>query len=120
MENKKISIQKVYESEYELAQGYFRVVLGTLGIHFTKKQLELLAFISVRGNILTTKSRKDFIKMYKSSQATINNTLVQLKKLGIIIKNNGKNCINSSLFGGLRDTMHFNIVLKNGTKKENG
>lgn len=106
-----ITLKKSYEDKYKIAQSYFRVILGVLGEDFSPKELELLSFIAVRGNILTTTSRKDFIDMYKTTQATINNTLGRLKKRGFVLKENGRTFVNPKIFSGLNKEISINITL---------
>ena len=113
-----ITVSKKYGDDYKMAQSYFRVILGVLGQDLTPKELEILSFIAVRGNILTTKARYDFKDLYGTTQSTINNTLVRLKKRKLLVKREGKIFINPELFSKMEDTMTINITLNAGRKED--
>lgn len=114
-----ITLKKSYEDRYLMAQSYFRVILGVLGENLTPKELQLLSFIAVRGNILTTTIRNDFMERYNTTQATINNTLAKLKKRKLVIKEPGKIVVNPQIYKGMDSEVKINIGLygREGTKK---
>lgn len=110
----KVSLRKDCVDIYEKAQIYFRIALGAIGEDFSPKELQLLSFIAVRENILSTKARNDFKEMYDTTEATLNNTLVKLKKRGFVEKIDGKNKVSPNLFSNLNDDVVFNIILRDG------
>jgi hypothetical protein len=73
-------IRKTYPSPLEVALIYYQMVAIMNGIHLTTRQLQLVAFTAVKGSISAGGAREEFIKMFKSSRATVNNMISDLQK----------------------------------------
>jgi hypothetical protein len=97
MEPKKIIVQKlkkVVNTDMQLAEKYYSIlsVINSLGL--TNREIQLVAFTAIKGNITYANVREEFCKTYKSSSPNINNIISKLKKMGIFIKENGKVRVN--------------------------
>ena len=98
MERKAVlqKIAKQIDNPFSLAFTYLSILLSLNNIHVTKRETQLLAFISVRG-ISSVTARQDFCREFGSSQATINNMISRLTEIGLIMKENGKSRLVSQL-----------------------
>lgn len=91
--DEKVLVQKIkkeYESPIEIALKYYSIILKLNNIPIPNRQLELLAFIAVRGTISSPSARDEFIKQFQSTPGTINNMISKLSKLKLITKENSK------------------------------
>lgn len=79
-------IIKNYKSDIEVAQKYLGTLLLLNDIPITGRQLEVLSFIAIRGTILTMAARRDCTNMFNISRASLNNTIYDLRKKGLIVK----------------------------------
>lgn len=94
METKeKTIIQKIGLKEKEdllLAQRYYKLLSAMSNSGLTDREIQLMAFTAVKGNISYSTNREDFCKMYNSTSPTINNIISKLKKLGLLVKDGSK------------------------------
>lgn len=99
MENKIIyqKLSKGFEDQYVLAQKYFGILSVLNDLKLTEREIQLIAYTAVRGNISLANVREDFCKRYGSSNATIDNIVSKGKRLGIMTKENGKVRVISSV-----------------------
>lgn len=95
--NKKIIVQKLKKAEadvYESAQRYYAILSAVNNLGLTERELQLVAFTAVKGNISYKYIRDEFCEKYKSSAPTINNIISKLKKLGVLVKDGSKTKVN--------------------------
>lgn len=119
MENRKTIVQKLKRQEndtYQCAQRYYSVLSAINDLHLTERELQLLAFTAVKGNISYRNIRDEFCEKYKSSAPTINNLISKLKKLGVFVKDGTKIKVNPQI--GLN--FENNIVLQITINPSNG
>ena len=83
-------LNKREASELGLAIRYFTIMAATSGIHLSRKQIEVLAFTSIKGNISSGGAIQDFVETFKSTKGSLENVKLSLVKLGLIIKNDNK------------------------------
>jgi predicted heme/steroid binding protein len=107
-------IRKVYPSPIQLARVYYSMLCSIGNIHLSKRQLDLLAYIAVRGTISSVSAREDFCKQFNSSKQTINNIVSELKEIGLLVKENGKIKVKPSIALDFTNDVHLNISLQNG------
>lgn len=88
---------------------YYTTLLQLNNIHATKRDIELIAFTAVRGNISNYNVKNEFITTYNSSFQTISNIVSRHKKNLIFIKENGKIKVNPAIV--LDFTKPLSIVL---------
>jgi hypothetical protein len=74
----------------EVAIHYYSI-LSILGDwRLSKRDLELLAFASLRGSLSSTTGKSEFCTLFKSSIHTINNIVSKLKRKGLLVKEGSK------------------------------
>lgn len=83
-------VQKLHKRKndtLEKAQVYYSVLSAINGMGLTKREVELIAFAAVYGNISRKNVKEEFCKKYSPTTiATINNMVSKLRKLSIFIK----------------------------------
>lgn len=94
---KKTSIQKLRKQEKDplsIAQRYYTILSAINSLHLTEREIQLVAFTAIKGNISYSTNREEFCALYQSSSPTINNIISKLKKTGILIKDASKIKVN--------------------------
>lgn len=79
-------LKKSYEYKIDKAIAYFSIIDALNSLHLTKKQIELLAYTSIRGTISSLSSKEEFVKQFGSSIDSINNMISKLYKKRLLIK----------------------------------
>lgn len=82
------------EDKYLLAEKYYSILSAVNNLKLTQREIQLIAFTAIRGNISYANIRKEFCEKYDSTSPTINNIISKLKKLGIFIKDGTKVKVN--------------------------
>lgn len=114
MENieKRIIGQKLRKQEkgpMDLAIRYYMILSAINDIGLTEREIQLIAFTAIKGNILYPDIKEEFCTLYKSSSPTINNIISKLKKLSILVKDGNKIKVNPKILLNFEDS---NIVLQ--------
>jgi hypothetical protein len=89
----KFVLQKLRKTEdggYKLAERYYTVLSAINNLKLTQKEIQLLSFTAIRGNISYSNNRRDFCTEYNTTGPSINNIVSKLKKLGVLVKEGGK------------------------------
>ena len=89
MENRKTIVQKLKRQEedvFQCAQRYYSVLSAINDLYLTEREIQLVAFTAVKGNISYKNIREEFCQKYKSSAPTINNLISKLKKLECLLR----------------------------------
>ena len=99
MENssKKIIVQKFLrkiEDNYAMAEKYYSVLSTINNLKLTQREVQLVAFTAIRGNISYSSIREDFCNKYNSTSPTINNIISKLKRIGVFVKDGSKINVN--------------------------
>ena len=97
MEEKVIVVQRLkknVQANIQLAEKYYSIlsVINNLGL--TEREIQLVAFTAIKGNISYANVREEFFKTYNSTSPSVNNIISKLKKIGIFIKQDGKVKVN--------------------------
>ena len=102
---------------YELAGYYYSIlsVLNNLGM--TERETQMVAFAAIKGNISYAHVKKEFCERYKTTPSTINNMVSKLKKVGVLVKENGKVKVNPVLVLNFERDIVLQVTL---TKKKHG
>lgn len=98
----------------ELALKYYSVFSALTGMALTDRQLQLLAFTAINGNISYPPIRKEFIEKFNSSSSTINNMVGVLKKLKVLIKDGDKVKVNPAIIIDFDKNLSLNILITHG------
>lgn len=94
---KKTIVQKLKKDEQNalsIAKRYYSILSAVNDLRLTERELQLVAFTAVRGNISYSTNREEFCKLYSSSSPTINNIISKLKKIGVLVKDGSKIKVN--------------------------
>lgn len=87
-------LKRNVSTDMELAEKYYSILSAINNLHLTEREIQLIAFTAIKGNITFANVREEFCKTYKSTSPTINNIVSKLKKIGVFIKENGKVKVN--------------------------
>lgn len=105
------SLKKVVDTDMQLAEKYYSVLFTINDIHLTEREIQLIAFTAIKGNITYANVREEFCKTYNSTSPTINNIVSKLKRLGVFVKENGKVKINPKIIIDFKKDLMLNIKL---------
>jgi hypothetical protein len=105
------SLKKVVSTDFQLAEKYYSVLFTINNIHLTEREIQLIAFTAIKGNITYANVREEFCKTYNSTSPTINNIVSKLKRIGVFIKENGKVKINPKICIDFKKDLMLNIKL---------
>ena len=120
MENRKTIVQKLKRQEvdtYQCAQRYYSVLSAINDLFLTQRELQLVAFTAIKGNISYKNIRDEFCEKYKSSAPTINNLISKLKKLGVFVKDGSKVKVNPQISLNFENNIVLQITIN---PSENG
>jgi hypothetical protein len=95
--SKKIIVQKFLrkvEDDYAMAEKYYSMLSTINDLKLTTREVQLVAFTAIRGNISYSNIREDFCNKYKSTSPTINNIISKLKRIGVFVKDGSKIKVN--------------------------
>jgi hypothetical protein len=87
-------LKKTVPDDFSIAEKYYSFLSEMNNLHLTKREIELIAFTAIKGNISNGNAREEFCKNYKTSIPTINNIISKMKKLSVFVKVNGKIKVN--------------------------
>jgi predicted HTH transcriptional regulator len=107
-------LRKKEEDAFSLAKRYYTILSGVNDLHLTEREIQLIAFAAVRGNISYANIRKDFCDMFNTSSATINNIISKLKKVGVLIKDGTKVKVNPVIVLDFNKNISLEIKLTHG------
>lgn len=95
--DKKVIVQKFLrrvDDEFAMAEKYYSILSTINDLKLTQREIQLVAFTAIRGNISYSNIREDFCKRYDSTSPTINNIISKLKKIGVFVKDGSKIKVN--------------------------
>ena len=79
-------LKKKEDSPYKKAERYYMILSAVNGLHFTEREIQLLAYTAIKGNISYANNRREFCEIYKTSGPTINNIISKLKKINVLVR----------------------------------
>jgi DNA-binding MarR family transcriptional regulator len=79
---------------YSVAEKYYSLLSAVNNLGLTPREIQLIAFTAIKGNISYANIRSEFCEKYKSSPPTINNMISKLKKIGVFVKDGTKVKVN--------------------------
>lgn len=112
---RKITYQKMskgFADEYTLAEKYYSVISVLNGLGLTEREIQLVAYTAIKGNITSGGVRDDFCRRYSTSSATINNIVSRMKKIGVMVKEDGKIRVNPAIVLDFEKDVILQISLK--------
>ena len=81
-------IQKIKRQEideWKIAERYYTILSAINSLQLTEREIQLIAYTAIKGNISYREYRDQFCKEHNTSSPTINNIISKLKKIGIFI-----------------------------------
>jgi hypothetical protein len=117
IKERKVVVQKIKLSEKDslsMAHRYYNLLSAISNTALTKREVQLIAFTAIKGNISYSSYKEEFCKMYKSSAPTINNLIFKLKKSGLLIKDGGKIKVNPVYLIDFNNNLAVQITLLHG------
>ena len=104
-------LRKVVPTDIQLAEKYYSILSAVNSLNLTQREIQLIAFTSIKGNITYANVREEFCKLHNTTSPTINNIISKLKKIGIFIKEGGKVKINPMIVIDFKKDVTLNIKL---------
>jgi hypothetical protein len=117
MEPTKIIVQRLkkeVDSDMQLAMKYYSILSAINSLNLTEREIQLISFTAIKGNITYANVREEFCKTYNSTSPSINNIISKLKKIGIFIKENGKVKVNPIIVIDFKNDLTLEIKLVHG------
>lgn len=90
---------------------YYKLLSAINDLSLTERQIQLIAFTAIKGNISYSTNREEFCKEYGSSSATINNMISKLKQTGLLIKESGKIKVNPVVVHDFNENLTIQIKI---------
>jgi hypothetical protein len=87
-------LKKDVSTDIQLAEKYYSILSAINNLHLTEREIQLISFTAIKGNITYANVREEFCRTYNSTSPSINNIISKLKRIGIFIKENGKVKVN--------------------------
>ncbi len=106
-------IGKSLSSKYDIANKYYSILSLIGDWELTEREIQLIVFTAVKGNISYKDVKEEFCKIYNSSSATINNIVSKLSKKGFFIKDGTKVKVHPSLLMDFDNNLNIIISIQN-------
>ena len=113
----KIIVQKIrknVEDQFALAEKYYSILSAINNLHLTPREIQLVAFTAIKGNISYANIRQEFCERYNSTSPTINNIISKLKKIHVLIKDGTKVKVNPMIILPFNENVTLEIKLTHG------
>ncbi len=114
---RKTVLQRIKKNEKDainIAQKYYSLLSAANDVHLTHREIQLVAFTAVKGNISYSSNKEEFCTLYNSSPPTINNMISKLKKLHLLVRDGGKTKVNPSILLDFENDIILQIRLIHG------
>jgi hypothetical protein len=113
----KTIVQKLKRPEkdnYAVAEKYYSVLSAINNLKLTQREIQLVAFTAIKGNISYANNRDEFCTKYKTTSPTINNIISKLKKIGVFIKDGSKVKVNPVIILPFENDVQLQINIVHG------
>ena len=110
-------IQKIKtksEDLFSLAEKYYSILSAINNLKLTQREIQLIAFTAIKGNISYANIRKEFCEKYNSTSPTINNIISKLKKIKVLVKDGTKTKVNPVIILDFNKDVILQISLTHG------
>ena len=107
-------IKLVEKDNLDVAVRYYKLLSALSKNGLTNREIQLISFTAIKGNMSYSTNRQEFCATYKSTPATINNIISKLKKLGLLIKDGTKVKVHPQYLVDFNTDLILQITLKNG------
>ena len=112
-----VILQKLKKEEadsYKIAERYYTILSAVNDLRLTQREIQLLAFTAIRGNLSYANIRKDFCDTYGTTNPSINNIISRLKKMGVLVKDGTKVKVNPRIVLNFENDVTLEIRLVHG------
>jgi hypothetical protein len=112
---KKVIIQRLkrtIDDNYTMAEKYYSILSTVNNLNLTQREIQLVAFTAIHGNISYSSIREEFCKKYNSTSPTINNIISKLKKIGVLIKDGTKIKVNPVIVLNFNNDIKLEISIQ--------
>ena len=100
------------KDDLQLAEKYFSIISILNDMSLAKREIQLLALTSVKGNIGNDRTKEEFVKVYGSSLATVGNIITKLTKKRLLVRDGKTISINEGLKINFKDDVTLAITLE--------
>lgn len=107
-------LKRSVSDNYALAEKYYRLLSAVNDLKLTNREVQLIAFTAIKGNISYANIRKEFCERYNSTSPTINNLISKLKKVNIFVKDGTKVKVNPVIILDFNKDITLQINLTHG------
>lgn len=107
-------LKKQEDSDYLLAERYYTLLSAINDLKLTQREIQLIAFTAIKGNISYANIRQEFCDKYGTTNPSINNIISRLKKMGILIKDGSKVKVNPKIILNFENDVTLEIRLVHG------
>ena len=110
----KAVIQKLKREErdaFSIAEKYYSLLSVVNNLKLTTREIQLVAFTAIRGNMSYASIRKDFCSLYGTTNASINNIISKLKRMGVLVKDGTKIKVNPIILLNFENPVFLEIKL---------
>lgn len=107
-------LKKEEKDSFLLAEKYYSLLSAVNDLKLTQREIQLIAFTAIKGNISYANIRKEFCDKYGTSSATINNIISKLKKIGVLVKDGTKVKVNPVIILNFDKDIVLEIKLTHG------
>lgn len=105
-------LRKRLSDEFEIAVAYFSLISSLNGLFLTERELQLLAFTAVKGNMTLGNVKTEFCERFSTTFPTISNIVYKLKKMGLLVKEDGRVKVNKMFPSNFKNGITLNIILE--------
>jgi hypothetical protein len=112
---KKVIVQRLKRttnSNYAMAEKYYSLLSTVNSLKLTQREIQLVAFTAIHGNISYSNIREEFCTKYNSTSPTINNMISKLKKIGVLIKDGTKIKVNPVIVLNFNNNIKLEISIE--------
>jgi hypothetical protein len=97
--------------EFDHAEKYYGIISILNNLNLAPREIQLVAFTAIKGNITYGNARSEFCERYGSTTATIGNIICKLRKAHILIKEKGMVRVNPQIVLPFNNNLILQISL---------
>jgi hypothetical protein len=105
-------------SSMDVAIKYYSILAIINSLSLSKRQIQLLAFIAVKGSISSGGAKESFRQMFGSPKASIGNMVWRLTKKGMLTRRDRKIVLHPQLSLDFSNIIVLHLTLNNGSTTE--
>lgn len=110
-------LKRIADSNYAMAEKYYSLLSTVNDLKLTQREIQLVAFAAIHGNISYSSIREEFCLKYNSTSPTINNMISKLKKIGVFIKDGTKTKVNPVILLNFNNNIKLEISVEHEVRE---